>query len=648
MRKKYLNIILLCFLTTIFSCTNEVYEKEELLIEKDGIPVSFTISQYFNNSGSKSETTDSDNKNLTFTSLNMQLNSKTKAASISPIAPGTTIRVIAYRRKGSNSNITSDQIVSSQSFQLGKSNNLIPVNVDNNGNTIPGEASDMYLTAGKYDFFAFSPAIPLSSDSTVTVPQGADFIETYLLAADVNQGSSNINLPNFERKMAQVEFYIQPSPSVSEISSLSFENAGVSLILPGEAFSIHKIGNQEFLTESRSSYLIPKDSCKQISPTRLKFSACVFPFSGKNIAIELNLNVNGSYKFYNAYLDSVSFKAGNKYIYQINLNITNLNIQPIANCYMVEPGKSIIFPINQITAMGGFNLKYQTWNASVFWETSPGLITIKEEDQVNDILKISTSKEGNGLIVVTAKNSNTILWSWHIWSTDYIPDKGLNSTVTSTVPGGRVIRLNSRPFTGNAKVMMDRNLGALETTETIKSWGMNYQWGRKDPFPPSEIQIFGNHTQFSLAYLSDYYTAIKNPGTFYYGYFNWLIGGNDYLWADTQKSIFDPCPPGWKVASAAVYNVNMSNTIRWISNPGKYADGAIYTPLDIWYPAQGGISFFTGNFTQQGQYAYLWSSTDGYFDTSYALTISRNFNTSANSLDRANGFPVRCIQNSGN
>lgn len=649
MIKKHISIILFILLATLSGCTNDFYENEETSIKKDGIPVSFSLNEsqpQISRSDIK-EAIDNENINTSFTSSNTKLSNRTKTVSTSPILPGTTIRVVAYRRYSANSkpNVSSDQFVSSQSFQLGKANNLIPVNVDKFGNIIGGEASEMYLTAGEYDFYAYSPALPLSSDSTVTVLQGSDFIETHLYSAIINSASNNIDLPNFSRKMAQVEFYIQPDPSVSEINSISFRNSGASLILPGEAFHVHKIGDQYFDLQNRSSYMIPEDSCKQINPTKLKFTACVFPFTNKDIAIELNLNVNGSEKFYNAYLDSATFNAGNKYIYQINLKLSNLDILPIANCYMIKPGTSIIFPVNQIAAMGGFNMKYQTWNASVYWETSSGLIRIEDEDQTNDVLKVSTSEEGNGLIVITAKNSNTILWSWHIWSTDYIPDEGLNSPVTSTVPGGRVIRLHSKPFSGNTKVMMDRNLGALETSETIKSWGMHYQWGRKDPFPPTGVQIYGNKTQYSLAYLSDYYTAIENPGTFYYGYFNWLVGGNDYLWTDTQKSIFDPCPPGWKVASASVYNVNMSNTIRWIANPGKYADGAIYTPVNIWYPAQGAISYFTGNFTQQGQYAYLWSSTDGYFDSSYALTISRNFNTSANDLDRANGLPVRCIQN---
>ena len=62
-----------------------------------------------------------------------------------------------------------------------------------------------------------------------------------------------------------------------------------------------------------------------------------------------------------------------------------------------------------------------------------------------------------------------LIWSWHIWATDYDPD----------AEGGTV------DF--NGYTLMNRNLGALAndnstTDKILASYGLYYQWGRKDPF----------------------------------------------------------------------------------------------------------------------------------------------------------------------
>ena len=77
-------------------------------------------------------------------------------------------------------------------------------------------------------------------------------------------------------------------------------------------------------------------------------------------------------------------------------------------------------------------------------------------------------KEGNA-VIGAYDAGGTLIWSWHVWAADYDPD----------AEGGAV------DF--NGYTMMTRNLGALaddnSTVEDIlASYGLYYQWGRKDPF----------------------------------------------------------------------------------------------------------------------------------------------------------------------
>lgn len=636
-------------LLILFSCTSEPYSDfESTDIPKDrNIEVRFQIPVTSQTLGltKQSETiqiSSNSKKAVTITPFQQQA---TKSNSFTPIPIGSTVRVCAYKRKTAAANTNIDQFITSQAYELVSNGVLRPITVDSDGNKTGISDQEMYLSNETVDLYAYSPAIPLNSNSTVLINQNTNFITSNILDVNISAQNKDLTFPTFSREMSRVKFIIKPDSNANMIDSLSLNSEGLAMSFLTSSPYNHTIGNSFTSNSTSSMYIFPSDSCIQLNDTTIICQSVILPLKKSSPIIELNLNVNGVKTFFYAALPEVEYLAGNEYIYSVRIKKSALDVQPVSNCYMVVPDISIYFPVNQINAMGTFNSATQTWKAEVLWETTEGMVDIMGSDQVGDYLQIKTTTTGNALIAVTPSNSNSILWSWHIWSTNYEPDLGMNSTQSATkVPGGYVYRLPSSAFAGNKKVIMDRNIGALSTSHNISSWGMLYQWGRKDPFPPTGINTEGESTDYDLAYLADYHTAIQNPTTFYYGYFNWLLGGSDYLWENSSKTIFDPCPAGWKVAPSSAYNVPMSTTIRWSSGPTVYTDGATYTPLNIWYPAQGGIYNLTGNPTGQGNTAYIWSCTDGFFDSSYALYITRQMNTAANDLDRAYGLPVRCIQ----
>ena len=79
---------------------------------------------------------------------------------------------------------------------------------------------------------------------------------------------------------------------------------------------------------------------------------------------------------------------------------------------------------------------------------------------------------------------NPTLWSWHIWIVDNYP------TVLDVASLG-----GDGPKTVH---LMSHLLGAYErvqsqySADAYREFGMQYQWGRKDPFPAHDVRVNTN------------------------------------------------------------------------------------------------------------------------------------------------------------
>jgi hypothetical protein len=129
-------------------------------------------------------------------------------------------------------------------------------------------------------------------------------------------------------------------------------------------------------------------------------------------------------------------------------------------------------------------------SASLIWESDYGLIQQVELLYGYARFRVPDykTKQGNAVIGVFDSNGN-ILWSWHIW----IVASGLETIDYS--------------LGTNTVSLMDRNLGALfvgqpqSGADALASYGLYYQWGRKDPsMGPPEY----NYRPMSTA-TSEYY-----------------------------------------------------------------------------------------------------------------------------------------------
>lgn len=339
---------------------------------------------------------------------------------------------------------------------------------------------------------------------------------------------------------------------------------------------------------------------------------------------------------------------------QVLVIVEEVVVAEESNSYILKPGGNVIIPVSRA---------YDVWEQvfatnlegrldyKVLWiDTPDGLsadgtieeIMLLDGDKGSDagIFVMAGSKPGNALIAATV--ADEIVWSWHIWVTEYDPEQ----------PSGQVVYNNN--------TLMDRNLGALNTIRgDVNSLGNYYQWGRKDPFPsPAETQIGmldttlpreiydENGTPLTMGRIDEegqvekfgtgityapppYYPempnieySIKHPNYFIYSLTaklippfsnswtsNHLIHSNDMmtdLWnnSDDSKTIYDPCPVGWRVPN----DVEIFTTgTQGQNEANKFTVGE---GLDFgagYFPAAGNTIDHSGEYHNVGHVVLVWT-----------------------------------------
>ena len=324
--------------------------------------------------------------------------------------------------------------------------------------------------------------------------------------------------------------------------------------------------------------------------------------AGQIYHITLNFHTTGT-------ISAILEKEGDERYYDLSLlheyevddnssNNNEIEVFKIANCYIIDPtsdhlkvenenGEKVPYDgycfLGSIIGNGqagiissGSQKLYPTSeditpaSAHLLWESELGLITNVELKFGYVRFKIPKGEaaRGNAVIAVYDDKEN-ILWSWHIWITES--------------PAEVEIQLGEGEH--HTVTVLDRNLGATRATctngnQALETYGLYYQWGRKDPSMGPQVfdyRIQNLSTAPDWDYWSDKKTAaevaqfaqptlkdaVENPmylimpsaQTQDYS-FNWLYERYDFLWGYneatgmTSKTIYDPCPYGYRVPSS--------------------------------------------------------------------------------------------------
>lgn len=301
--------------------------------------------------------------------------------------------------------------------------------------------------------------------------------------------------------------------------------------------------------------------------------------------------------------------------------IVNLSEKGTANSYIIsEIGSYKFTPTKGNSAEPLEDIA----SAEVLWESFGTDVTPNAGDLVKnvkyangDISFETPSSFRKGNAVIAAKDaSGKVLWSWHIWLTDQ--------------PEGQV-------YYNDAGTMMDRNLGATSATPgDVGALGLLYQWGRKDPFLGSSSISKCVEAKSTITWPSPV-VSDSNKGTIGYAIANPTIfitcndKNYDWQYADTRtiditrwtegnlaKSIYDPCPAGWRVPDGGENDVwaksygsydsfgylSEDSVNHGVNFTGMFGDASI-----IWYPASGERSYTDGSLSVAGIGARHWTAT---------------------------------------
>lgn len=325
-----------------------------------------------------------------------------------------------------------------------------------------------------------------------------------------------------------------------------------------------------------------------------------------------------------------------------------------ANCYIVS--ESGVYKFQPTKGCSNESVG-EIAATQVLWKSFGSSVIPKKEE----LIRVSCYKDGyvgfevpdgflEGNAVVAAKDSEgKILWSWHIWLTDTPASHAMYNEVG---------------------VMMDRNLGATSATPgEAASLGLLYQWGRKDPFLGSssvyspelaksysgawqtvESNVLTGTLQYAVNHPTTFITQNKDNNDWYYTGSK-TAENTRWTTSEDDKSIYDPCPEGWRVPDGGqegVWAIASGQGEAFSATFDSYKMGFDFTGIfssesSVWYPAVGYRYNLNGSLRDTGTNGVYWSAST---NENYAsCLITRNDGTVIPSQIsyRSFGRAVRCV-----
>jgi uncharacterized protein (TIGR02145 family) len=243
--------------------------------------------------------------------------------------------------------------------------------------------------------------------------------------------------------------------------------------------------------------------------------------------------------------------------------------------------------------------------------------------------------------------------------------------------GCTVDRTNGSPIT-----FMCYNLGVHESTKSLSPtqqantfsnayadgvstapdstvYGALYQWGRiadghqkrissSSIGPASGANLVND--QAAGTFVGNFIQTTSTPH-------DWRTPKNDYLWdlnqvgtssASPSKSVYDPCPIGWRVPTYYELNgIRTINTRESVAAAPYKTAGILITPSGVseptlFLPAGGYRRFDTGMFHSIGTHGYYWSSSVPGNNNAYDCYFE-NMNPRLGSAERGKAYNSRCV-----
>lgn len=390
---------------------------------------------------------------------------------------------------------------------------------------------------------------------------------------------------------------------------------------------------------------------------------------------------------------------------------TDLSLGGTSNCYIVPAAGAYLFNAaamgNNKPTAGISPSPIVPVSAELLWQDcySEGEGLIRSLTLEGNYVRFETygAYHAGNAVVAVRDASGDIAWSWHLWFTDDmraldLEDKAGGSGVSCTI--------------------MDRNLGAVSAAPGDGGApGLLYQWGRKDPFIGGNGKGSPERTMEAVPFAGSdakdrsatSYTydidgnvtnsadrmewkvakggvtvedAVRNPMTFYHydksakpATYDWLGEPDHGLWGNPwegsvtyplyterpvnsgagDKSVYDPCPPGYRVAPMDTWpkagtTKTGGRAVFDASAYGFHFNIVAGGSGSLWFPLAGCRSHMDGGMESLGSAGYLWSSSpygaadDQYGHYSACISSSAIAFSIVGLGDRSRAYPVRCCK----
>ena len=372
-----------------------------------------------------------------------------------------------------------------------------------------------------------------------------------------------------------------------------------------------------------------------------------------------------------------------------------------ANCYIVNAAGRYRLPL-----VYGNAIKNGTANASAYTSTASGANVLKHfinhrktgitapyiynnancapanctlvwQDEKDLVMNVNLSNDGHFLEFTVAQNtikqgnavvavrdaSNTVMWSWHIWVTDYKPGVGDETITNKQNKQYTIMPVNIGWCDGEIMNYAERTVQVRFTQQTIAghtpappqvitvkqkayrsiALGNNtyFQWGRKDPFVGAfdgninkewynEAGVASASNPATQAFALDetcITSGIQHPGTFCTNrymdnkYINLWSANNTVHTANDDpvvKTVYDPSPAGYKLPPSNAFTgftttgSNTSNSsefnvlMPWNKGWNFYCNSS--KTNTVFFPASGRRMLDTANAESLGAGGICWSA----------------------------------------
>lgn len=517
----------------------------------------------------------------------------------------------------------------------------------------------------KMPYYIYLPSVKVSADGTITNPDGTDvrlllkrlatrvtlnWNYAYTIDYDLKEvrlegvPSDYRAIPFINTKdntypslLDQYTTIIVPASSISNQGSYSCWIPASLRGTSNKATSAYYRNKENAPTGSVYATFIAQNKVKE----KKKLNYRLYLGSNTSDNFDLNPNTNYNYQVNFAHKGLPTNDRRVSIIDPIPASEGNDFLSPTANCFMVAPGGAFCFdPFTY--RQNGVNIENSTltqWATDeggiayvkLLWQTKengdlgdPVMGVVNSATDHSNIVEIKRIDGGNGAptgkgqariycrvapnttggsgVIAAYNASNRILWSWHVWVTDYMPN--ITGKTSVYEPANKRKHLYTSNSSVNTLPMMDRNLGAFigldrapnDRMEITKANGFHYQRGRKDPYsgtfttsedadfeavigsgiPPKNFlnRYEGNglswitpENQPVFSKLRDAYATPLSIASSQ-GKSEWC---NEQTsgWNSELKGLHDPCPVGWRIPR---YNSIYQPLIDNNSNPVSYND----------------------------------------------------------------------------